>query len=313
MEKKISVIVPVYNRENLILRCLDSIVNQISKPDEIIVVDNGSTDHTYNVIKIYIERNPIEINIRLISESRKGASRARQTGLENAIGEYVIFFDSDDEMSPVLIKRVREKLKETPVVDIICWKNRIHMLNGKTRIPPFNIKSPVENHLIHTLLRTLGYAVRKDFLMKAGGWVKTLNVWDDLELGLRLLLADPSIVGIKEILTEIYSQEESITGSNFSSKEGEWEFTLSEMEKENEKHDHPRKEKIRKILNYRKVILAAFYYRENNVEASRRLLKEALSPRSLKDKLLLKFSYHYTRKGLRGAWRIVGYPLISFR
>lgn len=303
---EVSVIVPVYNREKLVTRCLDSISRQSVAPREIIVVDNGSTDNTYNTVKDWINKNrSLGTRLKLIKESRKGACRARQRGLEASEGNYLIFFDSDDEMRPNLIEEATNKLSVIPSLDIVCWQCRISLLDGSQKIPSFDVKDPIENHLIHTLLRPQGYMVRKEFLESAGGWEKPVKVWNDYELGLRLLLNDPRIAGINKVLAEIYAQEESITGKDFSSREGEWEKVIHEMEEVNSKSNHPQKKRISKILNYRKAILAAHYYREGNKEGAENLLKEALTGKGLKDWCLLQFTYHYTKKGLRGVWRLV--------
>lgn len=92
MEKiKISVIVPVYNREKLLKRCLDSIINQTLKEIEIIVVNDGSTDNSEEIIKSYKDSRIVHI-----SKNNEGISVARNTGINMAQGEYISFIDSDD-------------------------------------------------------------------------------------------------------------------------------------------------------------------------------------------------------------------------
>lgn len=303
----ISIIVPAWNREDLIERCLDSVLTQTMKPYELIVVDNASTDKTYETVENWMKRHGDSgMVFKLLKECRKGAWAARQTGLENASGEYMIFFDSDDIMKPSLIEKAISEIQNHSCIDIVCWKACIHQLDGNKKIPPFIFLKPLEGHLIHTLLRPQGYIVKKDFIEKAKGWSKPLEVWNDLELGLRLLINNPSIAGIDEILADIYAQEESITGRDFSSKEGAWEKTLDEMEIVANTSNYPQKNKIKKILNYRRAILAAHYYRENNIKGAEKLISKTVRDTSFFERLLLKFSYHFTRFGLRGAWRIVG-------
>ncbi|MCH5227776.1 MAG: glycosyltransferase family 2 protein [Muribaculaceae bacterium] len=307
MKEKVSVIIPVHNREELVKRSLDSIISQTVLPFEIIVVDNASSDNTYSNVKSWMKRYIHKgVNLKLLTENKRGACAARQKGLENAEGDFLIFFDSDDEMHPDLLESAIEAVKNNKDTDIVCWKSRIHKLDGSTRIPPFMPDNAIEGHLIHTLLRPQGYMVRKDFLIKAGGWTKDIKVWNDFELGLRLLLLQPKIIGIDKVMSEIYAQPESITGSGFSQKEGEWEITLREMEKTIENSRSEGKERIERILDYRRAILAAHYYREGNKKAASLLMQEALNEKGIKEKILLLFSYLYTRKGWRGAWRLVG-------
>lgn len=306
MRPKISVIVPVYNREWLVVRCLDSIAAQRSRPDELIVVDNNSTDNTYKTVEEWMRNHSDSgISFKLLKQQERGACQARQKGLDEAAGDFICFFDSDDEMREDLISMATQRIEENPDCDIVCRKVRFHLLDGTIKVPPFDLKDPIENHLIHALLRTQGYIVRKEFLEKAGGWGKDIKTWNDYELGLRLLLGNPKIKGIDKIQVEIYSQEDSITGKDFSSKEGLWEKTLEEMRKENEACSHPQKDRINKILNYREAILAAHYFKEGNKEGARRLMDKLLKNKSAKEKGLLKFAYYFTRRGFRGAWRIV--------
>ncbi|MCH5235308.1 MAG: glycosyltransferase family 2 protein [Muribaculaceae bacterium] len=303
---KISVIVPVWNRQDLIERCLDSVLNQRIKPFELIVVDNGSTDDTYKRVEQWMQSHEGKgIGFKLLTETKKGACEARQKGLESAEGEFVSFFDSDDEMLSSLLETAIAKIEENPNSDIICWNCRINLLDGTSKVPTVIKENFLESHLIHALLRPQGYLVRRKFLINAGGWSKPIKVWNDYELGLRLLLLNPEIIFTDEILAEIYSQAESITGKDFSSKEGQWEETLDEMEKVALSSDSPQKNRVQKILNYRRAILAAHYYRENNLKGAKSLMRAATVNKSVNERLLLKFSCHFTRLGLRGVWRIV--------
>lgn len=91
----ISVIIPVYNTEKYLERCLDSVVKQQFKDIEIICVDDGSTDSSLSILRNYANKNS---KIKIIHQENKGLSAARNTGLENSKGEYVLFVDSDDEL-----------------------------------------------------------------------------------------------------------------------------------------------------------------------------------------------------------------------
>lgn len=92
-EPLISVIVPVYNVEKYLRRCLDSIVNQTYRNIEIILVDDGSTDGSGKICEEYAERDK---RIKVFSQSNRGVSVARNVGLKKAKGKYIAFVDSDD-------------------------------------------------------------------------------------------------------------------------------------------------------------------------------------------------------------------------
>lgn len=95
----VSIIIPAYNRAHLIGETLDSIITQSYTHWECLVVDDGSTDSTVNVVAEYAKRNS---RIKLFKRPKtkpKGANACRNIGLDQARGEYVIFFDSDDLMT----------------------------------------------------------------------------------------------------------------------------------------------------------------------------------------------------------------------
>ena len=310
MNPKVSVIIPVWNREGLISRCLDSVKSQDYHPIEIIVVDNGSTDGTLKAIEEWKNSNLNLLNsegfeLRILSEMEKGAWVARQKGLENATGDYIIFFDSDDAMRSCLVSTAMEVAENNRDADVICWPCIIHQLDGSHKIPPFMPGNIIEGHLIHTLFRPQGSLLKKEFIEKTGGWKNNLPVWDDFELGLRIILNHGKVAGVNKVLADIYAQEESITGTNFISKSGLWEKTINVMKEENNLSGHEDKEKIDKILTYREAILAAHYSREGNVGLGKKLMYKVLRDKKRLQKMLLQFTYHYTRKGGRGAWRII--------
>lgn len=90
---KVSVIIPVYNREKYLKPCLDSVINQTLKNIEIICIDDGSTDGSLEILNEYVKRDG---RIKIIEQKNQGPGLARNTGLEIAEGEYIGFVDSDD-------------------------------------------------------------------------------------------------------------------------------------------------------------------------------------------------------------------------
>ena len=106
---KVSVIVPVYNMEKYLSRCLTSLINQTIDDLEIIVVNDGSTDKSDEIIKEYKKANN---NIRYVTKENGGLSSARNFGLLYATGEYIAFLDSDDYVDRNMYKKMYEKAKE---------------------------------------------------------------------------------------------------------------------------------------------------------------------------------------------------------
>lgn len=94
---KVSAVIPTYNRAHLVGQSIESVLNQTYKDLEVLIVDDGSTDNTYDVVKPYLERPEVRY---LRHEQRKGQQAARNTGIKNSRGEYVAFLDSDDTWIP---------------------------------------------------------------------------------------------------------------------------------------------------------------------------------------------------------------------
>lgn len=106
---KVSVIVPVYNVEKYIRKCLESLVNQTLGEIQVIIVDDGSTDSSATIVKEYIETFP---KMQYYKKENGGLSDARNYGLQYATGAYIAFLDSDDYVEENMYERMYEKAKK---------------------------------------------------------------------------------------------------------------------------------------------------------------------------------------------------------
>lgn len=119
--KKVSVIIPVYNVENYLRKCLDSLVNQTLKDLEIIVVNDGTTDNSQEIIDEYVKKYPKKV-VSIIQENG-GQGTARNTGLLHAKGEYIGYVDSDDYVEENMYEELYKKAKEEDSDIVICGNN----------------------------------------------------------------------------------------------------------------------------------------------------------------------------------------------
>lgn len=121
-DEKVSVIVPVYNVEKYLRRCLDSIVNQTYRNLEIILVDDGSPDNSGAICDEYAGKDD---RIQVIHQGNGGLSAARNTGLDVATGAYVSFVDSDDWLQDEFVEKLYEKAEENTLViaNLVFWKS----------------------------------------------------------------------------------------------------------------------------------------------------------------------------------------------
>jgi len=124
MNPKISIIVPVYKAEKYLRRCLDSIVAQTFTDWECILIDDGSPDNSGKICDEYAEKDE---RFRVIHQENQGVSTARQNGLNNSIGEYVIHTDPDDWMEKNMLEDMITHIKSSNcdllIVDYYCDKN----------------------------------------------------------------------------------------------------------------------------------------------------------------------------------------------
>lgn len=301
-----TIVVPVYNRPNLVVRCLESLKAQTYRPLHIIVVDNASTDDTLANVEKWKDSNAgADLTIEVMSESRSGAAYAREAGLKHVMTDKVMFFDSDDEMKPYCVASIMDLWNRYPDLDVVAWPVAVH--NGrKIDITHSITGNLLERHLVHSIFRTLGYAIKSDFLRKAGGWRGEFPNWNDLETGSRILLLDPKVKAFRRPLMDIYPQCESITGLSFSSKPGNWEMALDGIDDSISKSGRSDRERLHNIVTYRRAILAAHYAKEGHPELARPLYRQALGEISKEKRPLIRFAYNWTKRGMRGAFSIVG-------
>lgn len=107
---KFSIIIPIYNVEQYLAQCLDSVINQTYKNIEIICVNDGSTDNSLKILEEYEQKDK---RIKIINQENQGVSVARNTGIEKSNGDYILFVDSDDWLDintcALLVKEINNK------------------------------------------------------------------------------------------------------------------------------------------------------------------------------------------------------------
>ncbi|CAD6881817.1 probable glycosyl transferase [Methylomonas albis] len=123
----VSVIIPAFNIENYIVETIESLLSQSVKPQEIIIIDDGSTDNTKGILLERYEGNGL---IKIISQENKGAGEARNHGVSLACGDYIFFCDSDDIVLPGFFETFDGKLREDSNIDMFCFSSEFFYENG---------------------------------------------------------------------------------------------------------------------------------------------------------------------------------------
>ena len=125
---EISVIIPCYNAENYIKKCIDSIVNQSFKNFELICVNDGSTDSTLDILKEYESKNK---NMLVVSKKNEGGKNVTKTGLKYAKGNYIVAIDNDDYVDKDFLKKLYDTIKKDDSDVAICGFQREDFNTGK--------------------------------------------------------------------------------------------------------------------------------------------------------------------------------------
>ncbi len=163
---KVSVIIPIYNTEKFLRKCIESIVNQTLQEIEMILINDGSTDNSHNICLEYAEKYPEKI--RYINNKNIGCSATRNLGIELAQGEYIAFVDSDDyiekEMYEEMYKVARNKSLDVIILGII-YEDSFNKIQGISI--PQNIKFYYDYFKVtNKLANPVNKLFKKDVILK---------------------------------------------------------------------------------------------------------------------------------------------------
>ena len=298
-----TIVVPVHNRASIVDRTLRSIHGQTYRPLHVILVDNNSTDNSLQRLEQWkSEVDAPDFSVRVLSESTPGAPAARNRGLSEVTTDYLMFFDSDDIMLPTHVERAMQALLAHPHPDIVGWNVHITTVGGKSFSKPFYATDTIWHCIMHGSMGTQRYAARTELFRKAGYWNPAIPGWNDIELGARMLMLNPSIRKLTGPTTvRIFQQTVSITGLDFSSTPWKWETSLNAIE-----HTLRHSPRMRRYVNLRRALLAGDYAREGNRQESDRLLRTATGNESSPfHRMLFRIIRRYVAAGGRGGARLL--------
>ena len=283
-DSELTIVIPAYNRASELRRCLDSIAAQTVAPSQVIVVDDGSTDNTAEVAS----EHPVKALV--IKGEHRGAPAARNLGLAAVKTEWTMFFDSDDIMAPDHVEAALKGVSSD--IDIVGWDATFVKIGGKSRVKPFEIQDIAWHNIMHGTMATQRYMARTELFRRAGGWNTGIVMWDDLELGAKLLALSQRIAKVSGNRVSVLQTSQSITGLSWSQNIDKYGDTFDALEKAiGNKHTD--------WLALKKAILAADITRENPQTGKE--MYRSIANRSLP----IRFAYHYRKLGLRGAARLV--------
>ena len=220
-----SVIIPVYNVKDYLEKCIESVLAQKLDSTEIILVDDGSTDGESGRICDRYAADYSEL-IRVIHQENGGLGAARNTGIEHASGDYLLFLDSDDYLLPGLLERMRQVLSQT-ACDIVDFGFVVDQdgIVKETHAGEIGIQKPFSLHEHPEMLLVLPAAwrrlYRRELFLRSGIRYPSRVWYEDIRTTLKLFTEAASIVSIPEAYYGYVVREGSITRNKNISRNAE--------------------------------------------------------------------------------------------
>ena len=269
---RVSIIIPTYNRAEMIVECLESVFTQTFTDYEVIVVDDGSTDNTEEVLNSYLDR------LIYIKQENMGNAGARNKGIERASGEIIAFNDSDDLWLSDKLERQLKYLDEHPDVDMVCGNGIFFgsskveggkVISDKRAIPLEREGVTLPSIFMKSTLRTPTMVARRKVIEAVGGFDPEFKVCVDLDFAFRVLTKF-KVAFMNEPLFKLRKHDGHVGGDS----ERRTLFNIKAIEKLLREYPEARMLIGEKLINRR---LAYRYYRLGKITQKKGRKKEALS------------------------------------
>jgi glycosyltransferase involved in cell wall biosynthesis len=228
---KVSIIIPTYNCSQYIGQAIDSVLKQTYKDWEIIAVDDGSTDNTYQVIKPY-EKDGL---VKYIFQENKGLPGARNTGTLKANGDFIVVLDADDELDERMISTCLEKIENENtdwcIIDILRIENTEFGVKEeiyRSNIPKEDLEKGI---LTDDFIRSAPF-FRKTSLLEIGLYDENMRIREDWDINIRMILNGKTFSYIPEPLYIYKIRSNSLIKSRYKKK---YDYTHKLLKKHHKK------------------------------------------------------------------------------
>lgn len=235
---KISVIIPLYNKANYICPCLDSVLQQTVQPGEIIVIDDGSTDGSADLVeRTYGEK------LKLIRQTNGGESIARNTGIENAKLDYIALLDADDVWCPEYLDEICKLILDYNDCEVFATAYQLVYSDHKESARYVDIekdfRGKLKNYFRHSLgswsiLTSSSTVIHKALFQRTGTYTPNLKLGADTDLWCRLALKANIAFSNKPLAMYYCFNESSVTNEIIPETELVYSKQLTNALKNNE-------------------------------------------------------------------------------
>ena len=195
----LSVVIPLYNKVGPVVTTLKSVFDQTRQPDEVIIVDDGSTDDSVAVVQATIQSEPRQIPVRLISQENQGVSIARNRGAAEAKSDYIAFLDADDEWLPECASELEKLARAFPHATVLTVLLAKAPPDGALR-PEMSalplgffgeLTDPIEIYRKgYGIIHSSSVAIRRDAWERSGGFPAGARSGEDICCWLKLLMSE---------------------------------------------------------------------------------------------------------------------------
>lgn len=200
---KISIIVPLYNKQRYVQRCIESILSQTYKDFEVLVINDGSTDDSLSIVNSFDD-----YRLRVFDVSNGGVSKARNLGLQNAKGEYILFVDADDWIDGNYVSNIAHSLLQYPT-DLLLFSLSAVVATGhveKLPVPKERPEELIPNYMYIQDVESPGFwgwicnkCIRRDFIEKHHlRFDERKRLAEDLSFWVDVLSHNPSLAVLEE-------------------------------------------------------------------------------------------------------------------
>ncbi len=231
----VDVVIPLYNGAHFIERTLRSVLGQTLAPQQVIVVDDGSTDNGAHVVSEFITAYHGPVAILLVTQPNQGPNAARNNGLRHARASYIAFVDADDVWMPTKLKKQMSVFENSPDPALLLVYCQGHWIDADDKTvdgPPLKEATPLRGHVFDTLLarnRITGSAsaalVKRSAFDRAGLFDESLRTMEDFDLWLRIA-EKGSIDLVQEDLVAIRTHASNNTKDTLHMLEGMLKFDV---------------------------------------------------------------------------------------
>ena len=237
-----SIVIPLYNKEKFIKNTLQSVLNQTFSDFEIIIINDGSTDQSEQMVSQFKDAR-----IRYFTQKNEGAASARNFGIEKANANYIAFIDADDLWYDNHLETLKNIIEEFPDAGIYASRYELVYKNASTSVSEFNglnaqYKGYVKDYFYSTqnnsLASTIVNVIPKEVFLEIGNFNTNISSGQDIDMWARIALKYPVVIGNKITASYLHYIDDSLSKTSILNKKlirfndySEYEKTNSSLKK----------------------------------------------------------------------------------